>query len=87
METKKPTTAADLLREVGPLLFDDEDWQARAWGVDRDTVRQWQRPSSPLNRRDHAALPRLLQYAERRAEETAMAAALFRAWIGGKPHE
>jgi len=51
-------------------------------GVKPDTIRQWQRASSPINHRDHPALPRLLAYAERRAEETARAAALIRAWMG-----
>ncbi len=43
-------TAADLLAGVGRAIFPGDDWQARlarALGVERDTIRQWQHVGSP----------------------------------------
>jgi hypothetical protein len=80
-QTKK--NAADLLAEVGRALFDEPDWQARlarALGVERDTIRQWQRPRSTFSP-DHPALDRLLALASRRRAEVARAEEELRDWL------
>jgi hypothetical protein len=63
-----PPTAGEALRSVGRALYDGEaDWQARlarALGVDRDTIRQWQRPKTTFG---PDQLDRLMALAERRA--------------------
>jgi hypothetical protein len=81
-------TAVTVLPVVGPLLYDNTgDWQAMMshdLNVPRDTIREWQRPGSAL-RPGHRALDDLLKIAERRAEETARARDLLRAWVEGNP--
>jgi hypothetical protein len=76
-------TAADLLAGVGRAIFPGDDWQARlarALGVERDTIRQWQRPKSTFGP-DHPVWDRLLALAESRAGETARARDELRAWL------
>jgi hypothetical protein len=73
--TNPTKSAADLLAEVGRALFDSDDWQARlarTLGVERDSIRQWQRPRSTFSLR-HPVFETLLELAERRADETARA--------------
>ncbi len=83
MNKQPEKTAADLLAEVGRALFDEPDWQARlarALGVERDTIRQWQRPRSTFGP-GHPAMERLLALASRRRAEVARAEEELRAWL------
>jgi hypothetical protein len=76
-------TAADLLAEVGRALFESEDWQARlakGLGVERDTIRQWQRPRSTFGPR-HPAWDDLLALVERRRAGLEKAEAELREWL------
>jgi hypothetical protein len=76
-------TAPEVLADTGRALFDEPDWQARlarALGVDRDTIRQWQRPKAMFGPA-HPALDRLLALASRRRAEVARAEEELRAWL------
>ena len=76
-------TAPEVLADTGRAIFDGEDWQKRLadeLGVRRDTIRFW------LNGRmrfepDHLALVRLLEVANRRAEEVAKARDELPGWL------
>jgi hypothetical protein len=76
-------TAPEVLAETGRALFDSEDWQSRLakeLGVERDTIRQWQRPRSRFGP-DHPALDRLLGLVERRRAGLEKAEAELRDWL------
>jgi hypothetical protein len=76
-------TAADVLADVGRILYGSDDWQARLardLKIGRHTIQQWRSGKLPLGP-DHGALDDLLALAERRADEVARARDELREWL------
>jgi hypothetical protein len=73
----------------GAQLFDSEDWQMRlalTLGVNRSTIQFWRNGKMRFGP-DHPALVRLLELADRRAEEITKARDELRDWLASQPPE
>ncbi len=84
MPTREPTTAADILTEIGRILADNtDDWQARlavALEVRRETIRDWRNGRVPFGP-DHRALDDLFALVVRREAELRRARERLQKWL------